>query len=259
MKMATLLNVERSGRKAGRTLLLIHPLGSDLRFWDECRAYWNGDFQSIAVDLRPMGQSPNPKRPVGINEHIADLVATLDKAEAQKVVAIGCALGGMVAAPLASKHAHRVEALIMANPGISNTPAVRTILAERAKFVRENGTAALLPATAIRTFHNLQRDARFDCYLQDFAEMDAGRYTLAIEGFLDVDISADLPCVKCPALLVPGVHDIIMDPRSVDIAASLLPDSKTVRMEDAAHFVPYQAAAPFAKCVSDFITGLPAA
>ena len=71
--MEPLLNHQTRGKPDSPALLLIHPLGTDLRFWDECVDLWAPRFYCIACDLRAAGLSPTPEVPAGLDQHVADL------------------------------------------------------------------------------------------------------------------------------------------------------------------------------------------
>jgi pimeloyl-ACP methyl ester carboxylesterase len=253
MPDALVLNHKFGGKAATETLLLIHPLGSDLHFWDECEMLWADRFTTLAVDLRFAGASPDAAMPMDMAGHAADIALTCARLGVDAAVVVGCALGGMVGAHLAASRPDFARALVMANPGIGNTPAARDMLRRRAERVRQDGMAHLLPEAPLRTFHNLPQDARFQRYAESFARLDPGRYAQSILGFLDADISADIPRIACPVLLVPAAHDILMDPDSAARITALLPAAESRPIGDAAHFAPYQAPESFAEMVVEFL------
>ena len=71
--MQHLLNYQTFGHRQDTALLLVHPLGTDLRFWEECVAIWKPRFYGIVPDLQAAGKSPRPEVPVTIPGHVADL------------------------------------------------------------------------------------------------------------------------------------------------------------------------------------------
>lgn len=56
--MATPLFAASGGPADGTALLLVHPMGADHSFWDDCRKIWGDRFRCIAVELRGAGRSP---------------------------------------------------------------------------------------------------------------------------------------------------------------------------------------------------------
>jgi 3-oxoadipate enol-lactonase len=230
-------------------LLLVHPLGGSLAFWDECVALWK-TYSCLAVDLRSTGASPAAEGSLDLDTHVKDLKDLLDHLATKRVVAVGCALGSLVAASFAARHPDRVDAIVMANPEIRLNEAARHSLRQRAALIRMSGMADLLPETADRIFAGLPRDERYNCYSRSFAEMDPEAHARSILGLVDADITAQIAAIGCPTLLVPAEHDIFTAPENL---AELFGDAETVTLKTASHFGPYQAPDKFAVLVDDFI------
>jgi 3-oxoadipate enol-lactonase len=74
------------------------------------------------------------------------------------------------------------------------------------------------------------------------AAHDAEGYALSVLAFLDADVTGDLPRLRCPVLLVPSRHDL------------LLPPALALNGEGA-QFLPYQRPAAFAARVLAFLGG----
>src|SRR5688572_32810010 len=100
--MQQLLNYETYGERQDVALLLVHPLGTDLRFWEECADIWRQHFYCIAPDLQAAGKSPRPEVPVTIPRHAAALERLLARLGVESVVPTGCGLGGTVGAASAA-------------------------------------------------------------------------------------------------------------------------------------------------------------
>ena len=90
--MQQLLSYQTYGQRQHPALLLVHPLGTDRRFWEECVAIWEARFYCITPDLQAAGKSPRPEVPVTIPGHAADLERLRDSLSVESVVAIGCAI-----------------------------------------------------------------------------------------------------------------------------------------------------------------------
>ncbi|UFN48410.1 alpha/beta hydrolase [Roseomonas sp. OT10] len=255
--MSGLLHHRVSGRPvgAGPALLLIHPLGASLDFWDACLPAWEPRLPCVAVDLRSAGASPRGEVPPGLDAHVADLEALCEALGLEAVVPVGCAMGGMVAAAHAARHPGRATALVLSNPTARSSDAARAMLTERAATVRAGGMAAILPGAVERPFEAQPRDARFARYLAAFAAQDPAAYADAVLGFAAADAGDDLSRIRCPVLLVPGRYDLLLPPSLAEEVRRLLP-SGDVRLEideEGAHFLPYQRPARFAARVLDFL------
>jgi 3-oxoadipate enol-lactonase len=240
-------------------LLLIHPMGAALDFWDACLPLWEPDFTCLAADLRSAGASPRGDGPPGIDQHVADLEALRAALGIARLLPVSCAVGTMVAAAYAARHPDRVAALILSNPTPATSAAAHAMLHARAEAVRAGGIAAILPGAVERPFEAQPRDARYQRYLAGFAAQDAAAYADAVDGFATADIRDDLPRLRCPTLLVPAAHDLLLPPALAEEVRRLMPPG-LARIEldaEGAHFLPYQRPAEFAARARRFIAALP--
>ncbi len=244
------------GERSGKPLLLVHALGTDGRFWNEPVADLQRDHFCIVPDLRASGRMPNPPLPVTAEEHARDLIAILDALDIGRAIFAGCAIGGMVASLAAARAPERCAGLVMTNPGLRNADAVKDMLRARVDQVRAEGMQALLPGAAERSFQGMPRDGRYQTYVERYAAQDAEAYALSVLGFLDIDISATLPLVRCPVLLMPGGNDVLMPTGSADAISALVPQARVVPLPDVAHFIPFQAPDRFVKELRSFEAGL---
>ena len=233
-------------------LLLVHPLGGSLAFWDECVALWK-THSCLAVDLRSAGASPGAEGALNLATHIEDLKDLLNHLAIGRVVAVGCALGSLVAVGFAAQYSDRVEALVLANPEIRLSEASRRSLRQRAALIRADGMAGLLPEAVDRIFSGLAHDERYIRYRREFAALDPESHARSILGLVDADVIAQIAKVRCPTLLLPAEHDIFGPPANVTEIAKLFSDAETRILHGASHFGPFQAPAAFAAAVEDFI------
>jgi 3-oxoadipate enol-lactonase len=252
----TPLNHRLTGRApdGAPTLLLIHPMGASLAFWDACLPHWEQHFRILAVDLRCAGASPGGTAP-GLDRHVADIEALRAQLGLTRLVPVACAVGCMVAVAYAARHAEHVLAMVLSNPTPRTAEAARAMLEARAALLREKGMAAILPGAVERPFEAQPRDARYDAYLAAFAGQDAATYAEAVLGFATADARADLPRVRCPTLLVPAAHDLLLPPALADeVQALMQPGISRIALDtEGAHFLPYQRPASFAARVLDFL------
>ncbi len=236
------------------TLLLIHPMGASLGFWDACLPAWSPHVGLLALDLRCAGADSPP----GLETHVADIEALCAALGVSRLVPVACAVGCMVAAAYAARHPARVQAMVLSNPTPRSTAAAREALFARAAAVRAGGMAAILPGAVERPFEKQPRDARYDAYVAAFATQDPAAYAQSVMGFATADASADLPRVACPTLLVPAAHDLLLPPALAEECAALMQPGLARIALDAkgAHFLPYQRPADFAARVLEFLATL---
>ena len=113
------------------TLLLIHPIGATLGFWDACLPHWLPHLGILALDLRCAGASPAGESP-GLTTHVTDIEGVRALTGATRLVPVACAVGCMVAAAYAARHPEWVQAMVLSNPTPRSTDAAREALVARA-------------------------------------------------------------------------------------------------------------------------------
>jgi pimeloyl-ACP methyl ester carboxylesterase len=255
--MPAVLHHVRGGPPAEPVLLLIHPMGSDLRFWDACRAIWEPRWPCLAVDLRGAGGSPAGAEALTIANHARDLAALVEALAIGRVVPVGCAVGAMVATAFAGMHPGRCSGLVLSNPGFRTGPEARAMLAARAAAVRAGGMAAVLPEAVDAAFEGCPRDAGYRTWLARFAAQEPEAYAQQVEGVLDADVSPWLGAIEVPTLIVAGGRDRLLPVGQARAVAAGIRESTIEEMPEAAHFIPWQRPAEFAARVGAFLERLP--
>jgi len=250
-----LLEHEITGDDRRIGLLLVHPLGADLHFWDACIAQWRGRFTCIAANLRQSVGGPR-LRPITLEEQADDLEALRAELGFERVVPVGSAIGSMVAACYAARYSDRTAALVLTNATRRSLPQAASMLAERAAAVREGGMAAILPQAVERAFLKMPKDRRYEDYLVAFGRQSAENYAFACLASATFDASPFLPEVRCPSLVVASEHDALLPPALGREVAGLIPGARFEIMADAAHFVPYQCPEAFAALVDSFLASI---
>jgi pimeloyl-ACP methyl ester carboxylesterase len=72
----------------------------------------------LAPDLRGRGRNAQLPEPYGIAVHVADLVAVLDHAGADRALVVGHSMGSNIAARFAEEHPERVAAVVLLDSGL---------------------------------------------------------------------------------------------------------------------------------------------
>lgn len=250
------LAFERGGPKGGPVLLLIHPMGTDLKFWGPCRAIWERQFDCIAVDLPAAGATIDPGGVLTPQFVAACLSNFVQDQNLDRIIPVGCAVGAMAAVALAARLPEKTDGLVLTNPGLKTTPEARKALASRSTEVRAGGLSAIVPATLDIAFEGQERGQMFEEFSDRFARQDAESYARQIDGMLDADISQELKIVDCPTLVVVGGNDRLLPAYIGRNVAKAITSSKVLDYPDAAHFIPWQKPDLFAADAESWIRAL---
>ncbi|MFC4008498.1 alpha/beta fold hydrolase [Nonomuraea purpurea] len=234
-------------------LLLLHPLGSDGRCWDEVAARLDG-VETLAMDLPGHGTAACLPRGAGIGV-FADTVA--EALAGERVHVAGLSLGGLVAQELAARHPALVERVVLADTVDVYPEPMRQMWRERASVARDRGLAELAEPMAAMWFTDAFRagGSRTPERIRElFLAMDPEGYARACEALEAADTTALVPAIKAPALVVCGSADL---PPFTEAARRLhgeLRRSELVWMAGAKHAAALERPAEFAAAVRAFLT-----
>jgi pimeloyl-ACP methyl ester carboxylesterase len=102
----------------GVPVVLLHPGVGDSRSWDRVVPGLDG-LRLVRYDVRGYGRSPQPTEEFSLVE---DLETVLDQLALDRVLLVGCSMGGGTALSFALAHPHRVHGLVLLCPGVSGFP-----------------------------------------------------------------------------------------------------------------------------------------
>jgi len=233
--------------------MLIHPLGADLTFWNDCIGCWGSEVSTLACDLRSAGLSPTSPVPVTIAQHVEDLEALRTALGIQSVVPVGCAIGAMTAAGYAAAYPLVTQALVLVSPTPKTTPFAAKMLADRAELVSKSGINSILPGAIDKAFEKQAKGETYQLYYQRFAAQNSDAYVQSILGILDADVTTDLQSICCPTLVIGAGHDVLLPPALSLQVHELVSNSEYELMAEAAHFAPLQRPNQFAEKVCLFL------
>ena len=74
----------------------------------------------------------------------------------------------------------------------------------------------------------------------------------AVGALLQLDLTAELPSVRVPTLVVVGTHDALTPPRDAHRIANLIPDARLVEYPGAGHMLMYERTAEVDALIMEF-------
>jgi pimeloyl-ACP methyl ester carboxylesterase len=101
-----------------RTLAFAHGWCTDSESWAEVADHFLADHKVLRWDRRGMGRSSAAVPAPSADRHADDLAALLDAEKVDRVVLIAHAGAGPSAVSFATRHADRIEALVMVDTGL---------------------------------------------------------------------------------------------------------------------------------------------
>lgn len=235
------LYYERRG--AGEPLLLIQGMAGHHNLWGEpFLSRLAADFDVVAYDHRGVGSSTDIR---GAEFSIADLasdaVALMDGLGWADAHVMGISMGGMVAQQLAVDHEHRLRSLVLGctypgGPGATLTAPGPLRMLQAMNL--GNVDAALRAAFAA----NLSRG--FAASEANFAEFRAASLSVTVPVALIMrqakaafvhNLSARLPAVSTPTLVLHGTADEMLDYSNGVRIAELMPTATMHTFDGVGH------------------------
>jgi lipase len=121
------LQVARAGappEEASSVVLAVHGVTASMMTWRTVARMLQArpDISLLAPDLRGRGRSATLPGPYGIEVHVNDVLAVLDRVGARRAVLVGHSMGAYVVARLAAEHPERAAALVLLDAGLPLGP-----------------------------------------------------------------------------------------------------------------------------------------
>jgi pimeloyl-ACP methyl ester carboxylesterase len=226
--------------RRGLPLVAIHGFGGDKETWLFLAALVARSRGVIGLDLPGHGRSHDvPETRASIRHHAEAVVRTLDHAGIDRAIVCGNSMGGGVALRLAASWPDRVAGLVLvASVG-------RDVHAGGARAWAE-GDNPLIPAEHdIERFMELALErpppvgrAVIRHVVTQRARRSAALHRL-FRGFVlaggDAGVPSDIAGIACPALVIHGEQDRIIDKRTSEDLTRSLPRAELVVMRGVGH------------------------
>ncbi len=247
----------------GRPVLLLHGLASTCHIWDLVAPLLAEDFRVVALDQRGHGLSAQVEDGFDFATVSGDAAAFIKHLGWEQPVVAGHSWGADVALELAAAEPDMTSGLIFVDGGTIEPSARPGWSLEQAR--QDMAPPIFTGFTAEMMRSRVKEGARFgpnpsetvvEAVLANFRVLEDGtiqsnlrreNHLRIIDALWDHKPSQLYPTLQCPVLMLPARQSTpdAMDRRfrreeSMDRAASLMPVSKTVWLEDSIHDVPLQ-------------------
>lgn len=207
---ALALHYVRTGPRGGIPVVLLHPAGLDLGYWDRHLAVLREDHDAIALDLPGHGASSGGPQDWTLVRATGILAAFLRGLDISQVHLVGLSVGGMLAQSLALAEPALVRSLTLMGTAASFSPDGRAAIRDRAQAVRTLGMPAVVPAAIARWFTPqtvAQRPDLIDRATTTLLADDPEVHAAVWDMVADLDLAAQLGQIACPTLVLAGACD----------------------------------------------------
>ncbi|HEX3870715.1 MAG TPA: alpha/beta fold hydrolase [Pirellulales bacterium] len=230
----------------GEPLLFVHGFPLDHHMWEAQVHEFAQTHHVIAVDLRGFGASAPAEGTTTMQQFADDCAAVLDALKVEQLVTLcGLSMGGYVAWQFIERHSDRLARLVLCDTRAiadsaegaagRHTMAAR-VVAEGSDVV---ATAMLPKLFAART----QRDhpELIERAKQMIARASSTGIAAALRGMAQrPDVTARLPSIRVPTLVIVGQEDAISTVDEMRAVANSIPNAELVVVPDAGHMSPME-------------------
>lgn len=252
------LHTHRFGDPDGAPLLAVHGITAHGRRFHRLAEEGWPERRTLAVDLRGHGRSTY-HGPWNVQQHVSDLLDTLDAFEVERADVVGHSYGGMIALALLARAPERVRTISLLDPALAVAP--ETADAGAASGLDDPGFATVEEALDFRTGGDPAIRATAEIEITDHLERgDDGRYRFrfhrpaAVTGW--GEMCAPLPdrVEARPALLVAATKAPFVTPAIEDGLLRLFGEQLTTVHIDCGHLLYWERFADTVAAVVAFLT-----
>ena len=259
MPMITLngLDVFYETRGHGDPVLLVHGLGSSTEDWEPQVDALSRGFTVVAYDVRGHGRSGKPASAYSVGQFASDAAALIAALDLAPVHVIGLSMGGMIAFQLAADHPALVRSLVIVNSGPEMVPRTfreRLGIVQRRLIVRLMGMRKMGEVLAERLLPGVEHATRRAIFAERWARNDKGAYLRALSALVGWTVTAKLPGIRQPVLVVTADQDY------TPVAwkqwyTSLMPNATLVVIPESRHMMPIERPHLFHETLLPFLAG----
>jgi 3-oxoadipate enol-lactonase len=222
-------------------LVLVHALGLDLGQWEPQIDKFGHAFDILRVDLRGHGGSGAPAGPYRLDQLADDLRGVLDALRIPRCHLVGSALGGLVGQTAALRFPLRIGSLTLVGSAGRTTPMQRRALEELCVRARApQGMFSVEPTLLEYAYTPRLRARRADLVAmasRAIRAADPGGFVGCAQAMLQADLTARLPSISCPTLVVAAEQDPWMPVTLSEELVRLVPGARLRILPDAANLM----------------------
>ncbi len=221
-----------------QSVVLVHGLSVSGTYLLPTAKKLQNNFTVYIPDLPGFGASEKPRHILGIPEMAETLIAWMDVVGLDRVYLLGNSLGCHTVAFMAARYPQRVAGIILVSPvgdpGERNT--LRLVTRALNDFIREPPSLWAI-------------------MFKDYLKAGFRRTVLTLRSMQQCRLETLLPLIGAPSLVVRGRRDRIVPGWWAAWVAELLPHSRLMVIQDAAHVPNFSHPARLTALVRAFVEG----
>jgi len=241
-------------------LLFIHAFPLNRTMWAPQVSALVERCRCVAADLRGFGES-SILPPYSMEQYADDLAHLLDQLRIDRVILVGCSMGGYASFAFWRRHKARVRAMVLADTRAGAD--TEEMLARRRNLIevaRSEGATAVanlqIPSLVGKTTREKQPDT-YDAIHRMIAQAPVEGIVGALEAMMvRPDSTATLATIDVPTLVIVGEEDVPTPPKEAFAMAERIPGSRVEVIGQAGHLSNLERPAAFNHLLTEFLGAL---
>ncbi|MEZ4516884.1 MAG: alpha/beta hydrolase [Chloroflexota bacterium] len=229
----------------GAALVLLHGAGASGVVWPDALFNLPG-IQTMALDLPGHGQSPPPGRRT-VSHYVDAVAGYLGHMASTEFVVAGHSMGGAIALELASRNLPGLRGVVLL--GSSNRMPVSSSLFALLSEDYEQAVSLVTHLSFSADAATESRELAANTMRQCGQWITTGDFIACNQ----YDMTAELPHLPLPILVISGTADRMIPHRFSAATAEALPKARLVSIEGAGHYVMLEAPDAVAGSIAEFI------
>jgi pimeloyl-ACP methyl ester carboxylesterase len=240
-------------RGDGPPVVFCHGVTLSSRVWaKQFESFPAAGFRAVAFDSRGHGESALGESGHSIDNLAEDLRTVLESLDLRDAILVGHSMGGMAVQAFAIRHPDvmqaRVKGLVLQSTSshnlVSDARRVRNTIERLAGFGPDLGALMRRPNLGFLLarigFGNDPHASHVEATRQMLGACSRETIRDAGTALLSLDLTAGLPRVRVPTLVLVGTADALTPPRDSQRIADLIPNSRLVEYPGAGHMLMYE-------------------
>ena len=252
-------------RGDGPPVVFCHGVTLSSRVWaKQFRSFPAAGFRAVAFDSRGHGESVAGDTGHSIDNLADDLRSVLEGLDLRDAVLVGHSMGGMAVQAFAIRHPdvlhERVRGLVLQSTAahnlVSDARRVRETL-ERLSRLGPDLTAVMRPRNlgfllARIGFGDDPHPSHVEATREMLAACSRDTTRAAATALLSLDLTAGLPSIDVPTLVLVGTADALTPPRDSRRIVDLIPGARLVEFPGAGHMLMYERTGEVNRLIVEF-------
>lgn len=214
------------------------------------------DMRVVTLDVRGYGQSRARDGDLSLAASTGDVIGLLDHLAIDRSTVFGFSMGGMIAQRIALDHPDRIDALVLMSTGSRTGPTKAEAFRARADRIASQGLGPEREEHVVRAFSPDWLDAHpeeFRAYADRVLDNDPDVVAATMRSIAEFDVTAELPRLEAPVLILAGELDQGFGPDVANETATHLRDAVVEVVVGAGHTIHLEQPAEVARHINEFV------